>query len=898
MIDRWLEILYGAGLVRDGRDRRDGEDSLSPLQDEDLADALWLATYLDALPTEEKPSGRDTPPPDSGSTPVTIIEADGSTPPPPTTVPVYMPPSPGDGSPTDDPDPRDQGLPLAVPAAPALPQARLLGRSLRPLRRRVASRTNQVLDEAATVDRIAAEDLWIPVLRPEPERWFDVDLVIEASSFSFIWQSTLQEFQQILAGQGAFRRVRPWWVYPGEDGQPRLVSRPPTQTPGLGRSHRELVDGTGRSLVLYVSDCRSSLWQRGTIHPWLQLWGQYGPTALVQLLPAEWWDTTDLDGGDRVQASAFSPGATNPKLYLHQSPQPYADPRSLALPVVTLTEGALQQWALVVAGVGGQRVPARLFDLEWVADPEREMAWQLPVFSSAADQVSYFRATASPTAQQLAQAMAALPVSLPVVHLIQKHLLPEATAVHVAEVYNGLLRSQSRSSGAEPRYDFSPGLRQQLIQTTPSDETIQVLDELSKAIAKTLGFEIKSFIALLSPGLTWTEDQKATILPFAQIATQVLHYMGGDFAALARQVEEDVAPPPSPITPSPSADPSSNALPDLQTLTFQTARFIEPEAPSPDPTPPALEPEPFSFTIATLERQPGPRQKQSQNWWGRLRQSVQPTGNWVIQRQPGQAYRYVETFPDQSRLELVAIPGGSFTMGSPENEPDHQNNESPLHEVTLTPFFMGRYPITQAQWRAVASLPQVERELDPDPSQFKGDSRPVERVSWFDAMEFCARLSVYTGQTYTLPSEAQWEYACRAGTATPFHFGETISPELANYRGTSTYADGPKGDYRQETTPVDQFGVANPWGLAEMHGNVWEWCLDHFHDNYTGDPPQDGSAWVDAEAEKNKSRILRGGSWSYSPRYCRCAVRLDSDPDYRYGSIGFRVVSVPPRTFR
>ncbi|MFZ4678077.1 MAG: SAV_2336 N-terminal domain-related protein, partial [Nodosilinea sp.] len=540
MIDRWLEILQGAGLVRDGRDRRGSEDSLSPLQDEDLADALWLATYLDAPPAGGKPQDKDTPTPDPGSTPVTIIEGDGPTLPPPT-VPAYMPPGPGDGSPTDDPDPRDQGLPLAVQAAPALPQARLLGRSLRPLMRRVPSRTTQVLDEAGTVDRIAQEDLWIPVLKPERERWFTVDLVIEASSFSFIWQSTLEEFRQILVSQGAFRQVRPWWVQAGADGQPRLVSRPPTQTPDLGRSHRELVDVTGRSLVLYVSDCRSSLWQRGTIHPWLQLWGQYGPTAVIQLLPAEWWDTTDLDGGDRVQASAFSPGSTNPKLYLHQSPQPYAGPRSLALPVVTLTEAALKQWALVVAGVGGQRVPARLFDLEWTADPEREMTWQPPTFSSADDQVSYFRATASSTAQQLAQTMAALPVSLPVVHLIQKHLLPGASAVHVAEVYNGLLRSQSHSSGAEPRYDFGPGIRQQLIETTPLDETLQVLDELSKAIAKTLGFEIKSFTALLSPRSTWTEDQKATILPFAQIATEVLHYMGGDYAILARQVEEDAA---------------------------------------------------------------------------------------------------------------------------------------------------------------------------------------------------------------------------------------------------------------------------------------------------------------------------------------------------------------------
>jgi formylglycine-generating enzyme required for sulfatase activity len=339
---------------------------------------------------------------------------------------------------------------------------------------------------------------------------------------------------------------------------------------------------------------------------------------------------------------------------------------------------------------------------------------------------------------------------------------------------------------------------------------------------------------------------------------------------------------------------TSDAPPDLQTLVFQTARLIESEPADPDPTPATPELEPFSFTIATLQRQRSPGQKQSQSWWGRLRQSAQPTPDWVIQRQPGQAYRYVETLPDQSSLELVAIPGGSFMMGSPEDELEHQNDESPQREVTLAPFLMGRYPITQAQWRAVASLPQVERELNPDPSKFKGDSRPVEQVNWFEAMEFCARLSAHTHRTYTLPSEAQWEYACRAGTTSPFHFGETITPELANYDGNYTYADGPKGEYRQQTTPVDQFGVANAWGLAEMHGNVWEWCLDHYHDSYAG-APRDGSAWVDAEAEEDKNRIRRGGSWVVNPWSCRCAYRFNCYPDFRFDFNGFRVVSVPPR---
>jgi len=196
-------------------------------------------------------------------------------------------------------------------------------------------------------------------------------------------------------------------------------------------------------------------------------------------------------------------------------------------------------------------------------------------------------------------------------------------------------------------------------------------------------------------------------------------------------------------------------------------------------------------------------------------------------------------------ISMVEIPPGSFLMGSPPDEEGHFADEGPQHEVTLESFLMGRTPITQAQWRVVAGLPKLERELVRDPSRFKGDDRPVENVSWHDAVEFCRRLSQATGRAFSLPSEAQWEYACRAGTATPFAFGETISPEHANYDGTYSYANGPKGEYRQQTTPVGSF-PANAWGLQDMNGNVWEWCLDQWHDSYHG-APTDGSAWMEVD---------------------------------------------------
>jgi formylglycine-generating enzyme required for sulfatase activity len=179
---------------------------------------------------------------------------------------------------------------------------------------------------------------------------------------------------------------------------------------------------------------------------------------------------------------------------------------------------------------------------------------------------------------------------------------------------------------------------------------------------------------------------------------------------------------------------------------------------------------------------------------------------------------------------MVQIPAGSFEMGSLDTESEHYDAVGPQHRVELQSFFLGKTPVTQAQWQEVASWPQVDLKLNPDLADFKGANRPVEQVSWEEAMEFCRRLSQRTMLFYTLPSEAQWEYACRAGTATPFAFGDTLTPDLANYdhlyNGKFIFRSGPKGQYRQKTVEVGSF-PANAWGLQDMHGNVWEWCLDH-----------------------------------------------------------------------
>ena len=235
-------------------------------------------------------------------------------------------------------------------------------------------------------------------------------------------------------------------------------------------------------------------------------------------------------------------------------------------------------------------------------------------------------------------------------------------------------------------------------------------------------------------------------------------------------------------------------------------------------------------------------------------------------------------------LTLMLIPSGEFMMGSADNDGNGSEDERPQHQVRLSQsFLMGATPVTQAQWRVVAGYDVKNITLKPEPSHFKGDDLPVEQVSWEEATEFCQRLSKRTGKLFQLPSEAQWEYACRAGTETAYHFGPQITPELANY-------DQEIG----QTTAVKQY-PPNRWGLYDMHGNVWEWCQDYWHGDYQG-APMDGSAWV--RGGNVNRRVIRGGSWVDLPGYCRAAYRLSGSPDYRNDFIGFRVSCAAPRTLQ
>jgi len=381
---------------------------------------------------------------------------------------------------------------------------------------------------------------------------------------------------------------------------------------------------------------------------------------------------------------------------------------------------------------------------------------------------------------------------------------------------------------------------------------------------------------------------------------------------LRRQLENELGrqklEPPEPAPPIVS-------LPVVQVVSepvlAEVSRAVEPPPsapPKPKPQPKPQPPDPFAGW--------------SLREWSFETVRVDRAGQ-VVERLPKTAKSHFVDLGEGVQLELVAIPGGQFQMGSTDQELHHDNDESPVHPVTVPPLLVSRYPITVEQWRRVAgSFPAVlNPKLNADPSKWKDATGPVESVNWFDAMEFCARLSKATDRLYRLPSEAEWEYGCRAGTQTPFAFGETLRTDLANYDGNATYAEGPKGEYRQRTTPVGQF-PPNGFGLQDMHGNVWEWCLDDWHENYQS-APVDGRPSLDSsthekilmhkfqeskkmnnvafqnltDVDNKQPKLLRGGSWFDAPWHCcsanRDRWRTDNRDGIIGGLIGFRVVVLP-----
>ena len=785
-------------------------------------------------------------------------------------------------------------LPLRVPDAPSVREPLNLVKALKPLMQRVASGRETVLDEVATAEAVEAnEGILVPVFQQELEPWLDLALVIDQSDSMVIWRQTVEDLQRLFKHYGIFRDVRVWDLVTSSQGKIALQ-------PHKSQSQRladplELVEPNGRRLILIVSDCVAPMWSTGLINPTLQTWTKHQPVAIMQMLPDWLWLRSGLGLGAKVSFVNSLAGAPNQRIKVNDVLlwQDIDLETGVKIPVINLDSESPGPWSEMVAG--NAQVEALGFVLS--DQPYTPPSKGTTTPSNAVDpeqRIQRFRRTASPLARKLAGLLGAAPViNLPIVRSVQATLLPQSNQINVAEVFlGGLLKPITEvESGTDPdtvRYEFmTEEIRELLLKDSPVRDSTQVIDAVSRYVADGLGMSMQEFVALLKrPGQGVEEE----VREFARLTAKVLQQLGGEYAKFAQELE--------------------NRHGITQQTGSQKAGVIQFEEVEGDGV--GIELEPFEAEVATIvfkeEEEKEEETREEFSSWEFETVFVDGWGE-IVRTQQCRA-DYFEEFLGEGvpPLVMVAIPEGEFMMGSSSDEKGRYDDEGPQHLVKVQPFSMGQTPITQAQWHFVAGMDKIRRELNPNPSNFKGDNLPVEQVSWYDAMEFCARLSLHTGKDYRLPSEAEWEYACRASPFSkeeqkqwPFHFGETITTDLANYDG-SVYKNEPEGKGQGRTSSVKRF-PANAFGLYDLHGNAREWCADPWHRSYE-DAPQDSRVWDENNNDNRynkipeylkdllmdeRTHVLRSGSWYFIPRGCRSAYRFSSNANDCNDNFGFRL---------
>jgi formylglycine-generating enzyme required for sulfatase activity len=769
-------------------------------------------------------------------------------------------------------------LPIRVPNAPAIQEPLKFAYALRSLTQKVPSGKRDVLDENATAQIIAETNICQLVLKPELEPWLDVAVIIDESPSMNIWGHTIKDFQLLVEHYGIFRNVHIWGLVTDKTDptkeQVKILPRIGRRSKQRSANYQELIDPNGRRLILIVSDCVSNIWHNGAMLEPLQGWSKYQPVVILQMLPDWFWLRTGLGNGASVLLKSAGRGATNHNLLNHNLlidelllRKDFNLVEGIKLPVINLEPDLARAWSQVLIGKNDVLTAGFVLPSPQQWDDLQDELRSLNLLNDRAeesfdakDRVDHFRQTASPIARKLAGLLAAAPlINLPVVRIIQETLLSQSNQVHVAEVFlGGLLRAINRTKydGEEALnnpdgvvYDFmDPEIRQILLRDAPVSDSATVFNAVSLYFAQRLNKSLDEFVAFLqTPGLE--KDALPEMVAFAELSIQVLKGMGGQYAEFADRMQDSLIG--SEVIEEYVGDFSQFAQIEQYNIEFSSQSPMDSESEVVN----NIGLKTFKFETVTVNEK-----------------------GEIIKREYKSAQYFTEILPGGVELDMVLIPAGEFMMGAKQKEKGTGTDEYPQHNVTITqPFFMGKYPVTQAQYEAI---------MGENPSHFEGNERPVECITWNDAKEFCEKLSQLTGKKYCLPSEAQWEYAGRGGTTTPFHFGETITSDLANYNGNYTHAEELMGKYRAETTNVGIF-PPNAFGLYDIHGNVYEWCEDTWHDNYDGSPT-DSSAWV---SPNSNSRLLRGGSWINGP-YCRVANRYDCNLmnfDYR---IGFRVVQI------
>jgi hypothetical protein len=536
VIDRLLAALDGTGLE---------------LTAEELAEVLWLAPQLsgtspeaerpaDAAPEadEQQPEKPPAPADPAGARdlPSPPIRPERPTEPP--SAGLYLPPSqvvPGQTPATS----------TRSPTVPALPNTLALSRALRPLRRKVPSKRERLLEEGPTAQASAQARSWFPIYRPAPDRWLDLALVVDEAASMAVWRPTIAELRNVLARLGAFRDVRTWHVDSDLPSGELALRGDAAGSPGTTRSHRELIDPTGRRAVLVVSDCIGQAWRNGSMLRWLDRWARTGPVGIVQPLPQRLWRRCSPLDVVRVRLVAPRPGVPNSALLVDVRPvDAEAARRGIAIPVLEPESRWFAEWARLVAGPTADGVWGMAV---FTADPpgppaERDVELDAPELGPIA-RVKQFRAGASPTAFQLAGYLAAAPLSLPVMRLVQALMMPDPRPRDLAEVFlAGLMQRISPSNPAVPpeevRYDFRPGVREVLLTTLDRRTELRILSRVSDFVRRRLGGTL-DFPALVA-GVGQVGSLSEADRPFAAVARTVLHSMGGRYRAIADKLANEL----------------------------------------------------------------------------------------------------------------------------------------------------------------------------------------------------------------------------------------------------------------------------------------------------------------------------------------------------------------------
>jgi len=518
------------------------EIGLKPLP-EDLADMLWLSRYLDKpdLSSEKDSSGEQeqTKKESESKTPDQSTVKDNSTASTksnlyPNTKKIRNQINTTGMKPT----------PFKAAAGQALPGKLAISRSLRPLMKKVPSRKSMAFDEQTTIHNIAESDTWIPIFKPKRSPWLDIVLILDESPSMLIWYETISELKELLEHQGAFRNVQLWGFISDEKEKVHLHEGLCFDCKQQKLRHpKELIDPTNRRLILIISDCISKAWHDGTISKFLKIWNENSRVSILQMLPHYLWEQTHLKNAEIVYFQNRSSSTVNSKLEIEPSPfgMKKSVSNTLKLPVITLEDRSIFPWAKSLTGIANVWIPGvllKLFPGETCEDDRYEKK-QSASNMSEKDQLKYFMATASPEAQKLLRCLAPLPLTLSVIRLAQKVILPDTKQVHLAELFlSGLIKqSEPKMSYAlnnDLSFEFKDGIQELLISSQPVHDTI---DALSVYIESYSGGS-QSLRALVANPNDFSKSLTDNLLsPFAQISTNVLRLLGGKYIGLAEKIE-------------------------------------------------------------------------------------------------------------------------------------------------------------------------------------------------------------------------------------------------------------------------------------------------------------------------------------------------------------------------